>query len=98
LIWINFRTAVFGYAKTQRPLRPDRKLTTSPRPRIRPCPVCGIAMQASKSREDLPDFDIFECLSCQTVIRESKPQPPDGNLKARQAPPAGGKLPSKNKR
>jgi hypothetical protein len=54
----------------------DRKLTTSPRPRVRHCPVCGIAMQASKSREDLADFDNFECLSCQTVIRKTTPQPP----------------------
>jgi hypothetical protein len=36
-------------------------------------------MQASKSREDLADFDTFECLSCQTVIRKTTPQqPPDG--------------------
>ena len=34
-------------------------------------------MQASKSREDLADFDTYQCLSCQTVIRESKPQPAD---------------------
>jgi len=32
-------------------------------------------MQASKSRQDLADFDTFECLSCQTVIRETKPPP-----------------------
>jgi hypothetical protein len=42
-------------------------------------------MQASKSREDLADFDTFQCLSCQSVIRESKPRPADG-----------GKLPIKN--
>jgi len=38
-------------------------------------------MQASKSREDLPYFDIFQCLSCETLIHESKPQPqpPAGN-------------------
>ena len=53
-------------------------------------------MQASKSREDLADFDTFQCLSCQTVIRESKPQPADGDLNARQAPPDRGKLPIKN--
>jgi hypothetical protein len=33
-------------------------------------------MQASKSREDLADFDTFECLSCQTVIRKATPQQP----------------------
>ena len=30
-------------------------------------------MQASKSREDLAHFDTFQCLSCQTLIRELKP-------------------------
>ena len=54
-------------------------LTAPPHPRVRHCPVCGIAMQASKSREDLPYFDIFQCLSCETLIHESKPQPPAGN-------------------
>lgn len=29
-------------------------------------------MQASKSQDDLAHFDTFECLSCRTVIRESK--------------------------
>jgi hypothetical protein len=51
------------------------------RPRIRHCPVCGIAMQASKSRENLTEFDTFECLSCHSVIRESKPQAPAGDKK-----------------
>jgi hypothetical protein len=76
LIWINSGAVVFGDPFISCPLRPDRKLTASPRPRIRPCPVCGIAMQASKSREELADFDTFQCLICQTVIRESKPQQP----------------------
>jgi hypothetical protein len=31
-------------------------------------------MQASRSREDLADFDTFQCLACQTTIRESKPR------------------------
>jgi hypothetical protein len=39
-------------------------------------------MQASKSRPDLPDFDTFECLSCQSMIRETKP-PADGGPNAR---------------
>jgi hypothetical protein len=38
-------------------------------------------MQASKSREDVAEFDIFECLSCHAVIRESKPRPPAGDKK-----------------
>jgi predicted RNA-binding Zn-ribbon protein involved in translation (DUF1610 family) len=38
---------------------------------IRPCPVCGIAMQAKKSRDDRDTYDIFECQYCETVIRET---------------------------
>ena len=30
-------------------------------------------MQGSKSREDLPHFDKFECLTCRAVIIEAKP-------------------------
>jgi hypothetical protein len=83
LIWINSGSAVFGYATTLRPQHPDRKLISSARPRIRHCLVCGIAMQATKSREDSADFDTFQCLSCQTVIRESKPRPADGGHNGR---------------
>jgi hypothetical protein len=36
-------------------------------------------MQASKSREDLADFDTFECLTCQTIIREAKTPPSGGS-------------------
>jgi hypothetical protein len=35
---------------------------------IRHCPVCGVAMLASKSSEDRPDFDTFNCLRCRAVI------------------------------
>jgi hypothetical protein len=41
---------------------------------IRHCPVCGIAMQASKSRENLAAFDTFRCLNCDTAIHESAAQ------------------------
>jgi hypothetical protein len=37
-------------------------------------------MLASKSRPDLPDFDTFDCLTCHTMIRNSKPQPADEKL------------------
>lgn len=30
-------------------------------------------MQARKTRDDVPRFDLFECLSCDTTIRESTP-------------------------
>ena len=43
---------------------------TSP---IRHCPLCGIAMLASKSREDLRNFDTFQCLTCDTTIVKSAP-------------------------
>ena len=36
-------------------------------------------MLASKSREDLAHFDIFECLNCRTQIRETKPRPASGD-------------------
>jgi hypothetical protein len=75
--------AVFGYATIKRSKHPDRKLTSRPRSRIRHCLVCGIAMQASKSREDLPQFDTFECLSCKSMIRETKPPPADDGPNAR---------------
>ncbi len=49
-----------------------------PRSPIRHCPFCGIAMQASKSRETVRDVDTFSCLSCDTTIIESKPPQPAG--------------------
>lgn len=45
-----------------------------PAPNVRHCPLCGIAMQASKSREDLSKFDTFQCLSCHTTIVEAAPE------------------------
>lgn len=53
-------------------------MASRPRSSIRNCPICGIAMQASKSRENVRDFDTFRCLSCDTMIVESKPQPAVG--------------------
>jgi hypothetical protein len=47
-------------------------MTVSRRPAIRHCPLCRIAMQGAKSRDELADFDIFRCLTCDTTIRESK--------------------------
>ena len=44
---------------------------------IRPCPLCGVAMQARKSRENLADFDTFECLTCHTTI--AQPPAPSRN-------------------
>jgi hypothetical protein len=39
-------------------------------PAIRHCPLCGVAMQASRSRESLKNFDTFRCLTCDTTIVE----------------------------
>lgn len=50
-------------------------MPSRPRPLIRHCPVCGIAMQASKSGETLAEFDVFECLACPTTISEARTRP-----------------------
>jgi hypothetical protein len=36
-------------------------------------------MQAKKSRDDIPRFDLFECLSCNTTISQSRPAPDDSS-------------------
>ncbi|HEY5217511.1 MAG TPA: hypothetical protein VIJ17_11550 [Pseudolabrys sp.] len=36
-------------------------------------------MQAKRSRETVAHFDMFECLTCDTVISESKPRAPAGD-------------------
>jgi hypothetical protein len=41
---------------------------------IRHCPLCGIAMQASKSHESLATFDTFRCMNCNAAIRETPSQ------------------------
>jgi hypothetical protein len=45
------------------------------RPPLRHCPVCGIAMQAARSRDDSAYFDRFECFSCHTTINVPPPRP-----------------------
>jgi len=53
------------------------KIDNKPTPPHSPLP--GLRYRhAGEQREELAEFDTFECLSCQTVIRESKPQPPGG--------------------
>jgi hypothetical protein len=32
------------------------------------CPLCGIAMVASRSHPERDRFDIFQCLQCDTMI------------------------------
>jgi hypothetical protein len=50
-------------------------MKSQPRPPLRHCPLCGVAMQASKSKNDLQAFDVFQCLTCHTTIREAPAQP-----------------------
>jgi len=47
-----------------------------PRPLVRHCPLCGIAMLGSKSDETNAQFDTFSCLNCQTVITLAPPPRP----------------------
>lgn len=51
-------------------------MTSHSRPLIRHCPICGVAMQGSRTREDARNFDRFDCQTCHTVI-ELPPRPPD---------------------
>jgi hypothetical protein len=67
-MWIN--TSALHFA--------DFFAMAQPRPPIRPCPVCGIAMQAHKSREDRADYDLFRCLSCETTIVRAPAAGKDG--------------------
>lgn len=67
LTWINYR---------KRGLPDEACMTSRRRPPLRHCPLCGVAMQASKSRENVAEFDTFQCLTCQTTITESKNPPP----------------------
>ncbi len=53
-----------------------------PRPPLRHCPVCGVAMQATKTRDHLDYFDRFNCLNCHTTI-DAAP------LRPKRTPPAG---------
>jgi hypothetical protein len=54
-------------------------LSVPPRPVIRHCPLCGVAMQARKSRDELDKPDVFECLNCDTVISRAPPPPEKGD-------------------
>ena len=61
-------------------------MTLRRRPLIRACPLCGIAMQASKSRESMTEFDTFQRNACQTTITEAAAarRPGESRLAARQ--------------
>jgi hypothetical protein len=55
-------------------------MTPPPIPPVRHCPVCGIAMVRSKSREDVAEFDTYRCLTCDTTIRETPALAPNRDL------------------
>jgi hypothetical protein len=59
-------------------LAEESAMHASRQPKIRPCPICGVAMQASKSRDDLAAFDVFHCQTCETTITETPQRPADG--------------------
>jgi len=42
-------------------------------PRPKHCPICGVAMLASRSAQGGGRPDRFECLSCDLVINYSNP-------------------------
>jgi len=41
---------------------------------IQHCPICGVAMLASKSNEGSPQFDTFSCLKCDAVMTFASPR------------------------
>ena len=43
-------------------------MASDPPQRVKNCPICGLAMLASKSQEDAETYDIFRCLTCQSVV------------------------------
>jgi transposase-like protein len=54
----------------------DRRIVKAPPPRLKHCPICGLAMLASRS-EGSREADRFECLTCDLVINYSSgKQPP----------------------
>jgi transposase-like protein len=56
----------------------DRRILNVPPPRPKHCPICGVAMLASRSHGSR-EADRFECLSCDLVINYSggkRPGPP----------------------
>jgi hypothetical protein len=61
-----------------RPVHLDRRILDMPPPRPKHCPICGVAMLASRSHGGR-EADRFECLSCDLVINYSatkRPEPP----------------------
>jgi hypothetical protein len=45
------------------------------KPARKDCPVCGVAMIASKSDATRGEFDTYSCLRCKTVITSAPVAP-----------------------
>jgi hypothetical protein len=63
LIWIKNRPEWMTHPAGMSPARP----------KIDTCPICGVAIEGSKSHVQAADFDFFECLTCH---RASSSVPP----------------------
>jgi predicted RNA-binding Zn-ribbon protein involved in translation (DUF1610 family) len=60
------------------PLKPQIKMIRSPIQQSKPCPVCGVALLARRTKPSHLEPDYFECLSCGAVVKYSEsttPQP-----------------------
>jgi hypothetical protein len=51
-------------------------MASQPSRALRVCPVCGVAMLATKSDAASEDVDTFNCLRCNTVISLAPEQKP----------------------
>ena len=68
LYWGDLQTRERGNGRTF-----TQAMTSQPQPRIQHCPLCGVAMLASKSNEDNQQFDTFACLRCETTVTFAPP-------------------------
>jgi hypothetical protein len=50
------------------PATPVIPAQDSSTPKPQRCPVCGVAMIASRSKPEQPHYDLFRCLQCHTEI------------------------------
>jgi hypothetical protein len=56
-------------------------MSAKPQPPLKNCPVCGIAMLASRSGDSLSHFDTFNCPSCRAIVSYvSRQSDPSGTL------------------
>jgi hypothetical protein len=79
LIWINTDDDALPMVHFQPgafcPVHLDRRILKMPPPRPKHCPICGVAMLATRSHGGR-EADRFECLTCDLVINYSVAKPP----------------------